>query len=125
MLGELVERAGAAGVQARLETGGTARPLSAGVDLAVFRIVQEALTNVTRHGGSPPPHATVLITYREDDIVVQVDDDGVGPSNGTSGGNGLAGMRERATALGGKLSAGARPGGGFRVRAWLPLGDDS
>jgi signal transduction histidine kinase len=80
--------------------------------------VQEALTNVSRHAGTAT--AEVRVVYGEDDLVVQVDDNGtaVGPS---SAGTGITGMTERATALGGRLQAGPRPVGGFRVRAWLPL----
>jgi signal transduction histidine kinase len=121
----LVSRAAAAGIEVRLEVDGPARPLPPGVDLAAFRIVQEALTNVTRHAG--PATATVRVTYGDDDLVVQVDDDGAGgPSPAVAapaagGGNGIRGMRERAAALGGRLDAGPRPGGGFRVRSWLPV----
>jgi signal transduction histidine kinase len=89
--------------------------------VAAFRIVQEALTNVTRHAGGAI--ATVRVSYGEQDLTVQVDDDGRGsPALGAAGsGKGILGMRERATALGGELEAGPRPGGGFRVRARLPL----
>jgi signal transduction histidine kinase len=117
---DLVRSAEAAGVAVRVEMGGTPRTLPAGVELAAFRIVQEALTNVARHAG--PASATVAVTYGDEDIVLQVDDDGRGPlANGSHEGNGLPGMRERAAALGGTLQAGPRPGGGFRVRAWLPV----
>ena len=117
----LVSRAEAAGLTVRTEVDGTPRPLPAGVDLAAYRIVQEALTNVTRHAG--PATATVRIVYGDDSVTVEVDDDGRGPlSNSTSaGGNGIPGMQERAAALGGALEAGPRPGGGFRVRARLPV----
>jgi signal transduction histidine kinase len=91
------------------------------VALAGFRIVQEALTNVARHAGAVS--ATVSVTYGDADLVVQVDNDGSAPSLAGSGGNGLHGMEERASALGGRLHAGPRPGGGFRVRAWLPVED--
>jgi signal transduction histidine kinase len=108
-------------VRTRVE--GTPRPLPAGTDLAAYRIVQEALTNVTRHAG--PASATVLITYGEQDLTVQVDDDGRGPAaagdTGKGNGNGIRGMRERVAALGGDLTTGPRPGGGFRVQARLPL----
>jgi signal transduction histidine kinase len=116
----LVANAAAAGLEVRIRVEGTPRPLPAGVDLAAFRIVQEALTNVTRHAG--PATATVLVAYGDDGLTVQVDDDGkgVGSGNGRLG-NGIRGMRERAAALGGELAAGPRPGGGFRVRARLPL----
>src|SRR5215471_397417 len=120
-LGDLVSRAAAPGLEVRAETEGSVRPLPFGVDLAAYRIVQEALTNVARHAG--PATATVRVSYREDDVTVQVDDDGRGPSarQQSPSGNGIVGMRERAAALGGQLHAGARPGGGFQVRARLPV----
>jgi signal transduction histidine kinase len=120
-LGDLVSHAAAAGLQVRAEISGTARELPFGVDQAAFRIVQEALTNVTRHAGTDT--ATVSIRYGQHDVTVQVDDDGQGPDDGLPppGGSGIAGMRERAAALGGELRAGSRPGGGFRVTATLPL----
>ena len=120
-LDDLVSHAAAAGLQVRTETDGEAHPLPFGVDVAAFRIVQEALTNVARHAG--PATATVLVDYGEHDLTVQVDDDGKGASAPpTAGaGKGVVGMRERAAALGGDLEAGPRPGGGFRVRARLPL----
>ncbi len=101
--------------------------MPAEVDVAAYRIVQEALTNSARHALCST--ATVSVRYADDDVVVQVDDDGAdaaGPGHATlpsakSCGNGIAGMTERAQALGGSLAAGPRPGGGFRVRARLPL----
>lgn len=120
-LDELVSQAAAAGLEVRTETDGEARPLPFGVDVAAFRIVQEALTNVARHAG--PATASVRLTYGDRDLTVQVDDDGQGTNlRGLAGsGKGIAGMRERVAALGGDLEAGPRPGGGFRVRARLPL----
>jgi signal transduction histidine kinase len=120
----LVANAQAAGQAVRTRVAGTPRPLPAGVDLAAFRIVQEALTNVTRHAGKAT--ATVLVGYGDGELTVQVDDDGRGPSGSGApepegGGNGIRGMRERAAALGGELEVGPRPGGGFRVAARLPL----
>jgi signal transduction histidine kinase len=117
---DLVASAAAAGVTARLEVCNGARPLQAGVDLAAYRIVQEALTNVARHSGATT--AEVRIVYGDDDLVVQVDDPGTGMVGPVQPGTGITGMTERATALGGNLQAGPRPGGGFRVRVWLPLG---
>jgi signal transduction histidine kinase len=117
----LVANAAGAGLEVHTRVEGTPRPLPAGVDLAAFRIVQEALTNVTRHAG--PATATVLVAYGDGDLTVQVDDDGRGNGapGATGGGNGIRGMRERAAALGGDLTAGPRPGGGFRVSAHLPV----
>jgi signal transduction histidine kinase len=126
----LLARTREAGLDVRLEVEGTPVPLPPEVDLAAFRIVQEALTNVTRHAGTP--RATVRIAYREADVTVQVDDDGRGgaaPRHGAGtdgGGNGIRGMQERTSALGGELEAGPRAdgvggGAGFRVRARLPL----
>jgi signal transduction histidine kinase len=113
-----------------LEVHGERRPLPASIDLAAFRIVQEALTNIVRHAGAGA--ATVELTYGPGELTVQVDDDGHGPSasggsrevpalDGERGGNGIPGMRERAVALGGTFDAGPRSGGGFRVRARIPV----
>jgi signal transduction histidine kinase len=133
-LDSLVAGAGAPGLEVRTRVEGLPRPLPAGTDLAAFRIVQESLTNVTRHAG--PARATVLIAYGDKDLTVRVDDDGKGVESAggrrESGsdrqprrsGNGIRGMRERVAALGGELSTGPRPGGGFRVQARLPLGSD-
>jgi signal transduction histidine kinase len=118
-LDRLVAGAEATGLLVSAKVEGTPRPLPAGTDLAAFRIVQESLTNVTRHAG--PASATVRIAYGKDDLTVQVDDDGKGPAANGAGGNGIRGMRERVAALGGELTAGPRPGGGFRVLARLPL----
>jgi signal transduction histidine kinase len=118
-LDRLVAGAEATGLPVSTRVEGTPRPLPAGTDLAAFRIVQESLTNVTRHAG--PASATVLVRYGTDDLTVQVDDDGEGPAANGAGGNGIRGMRERVAALGGQLTAGPRPGGGFRVLARLPL----
>jgi signal transduction histidine kinase len=118
----LVSRSAAAGLEVDVEVEGEEYPLPASVDLAAFRIVQESLTNVTRHAHASA--ATVHVAYAERELTVQIDDDGRGGSPGAGengGGNGIQGMRERAAALGGELQAGPRPGGGFRVRARLPL----
>jgi signal transduction histidine kinase len=119
-LDRLVSGATAAGIDVRVVTEGRPRPLPPSVDLAAFRIVQEALTNVTRHAGQAT--ATIVLTYGDSGLTVQVDDDGRGrTSNGSAGtGNGIPGMRERAAALGGRLDAGPKPDGGFRVTASLP-----
>ncbi|WP_433474334.1 sensor histidine kinase [Spirillospora sp. CA-142024] len=122
-LDDLLARARSAGLRVEAETTGDRRPLHAGTDLAAFRIVQESLTNVTRHAGPGPVTAWVRIAYGEHEIVVEVEDDGrgVSPLDDRPGGSGIRGMRERAAALGGAFDAGPRPGGGFRVRARLPL----
>lgn len=119
-LDDLVSQAAAAGLDVKTETSGTVRALPLQIDLAAFRIMQEALTNVTRHAGTVS--ATVRICYGEHDLTVQVDNDGHGSAaQPPAAGRGITGMRERAAALGGELHAGPRPGGGFRVTATLPL----
>ncbi|HEX6472842.1 MAG TPA: histidine kinase [Streptosporangiaceae bacterium] len=129
-LDDLVARARSAGLRVTCSVTGRRRPLPGGVDLAAFRIVQEALTNVTRHAGAGEHDgvtASIQVTYLERDVVVQVDDDGRGGGAAAPaerpGGSGIPGMRERAAALGGEFTAGPRPGGGFRVRARLPVPD--
>ncbi|WP_328483522.1 sensor histidine kinase [Streptomyces sp. NBC_00377] len=116
-LPELVEQAAHAGLTVEV-TGRTPR-LSPHTDLAAFRIVQEALTNVVRHSGSR--HARVRLDQGGGTLRLRIDDEGpaTGADAGGSG-NGLAGMRERAAALGGTIEAGPRPDGGFRVLAVLP-----
>ncbi|WP_406165746.1 sensor histidine kinase [Streptomyces sp. NBC_00996] len=117
-LPELVEQAAGAGLTVEIE--GEVPTLPPGTDLAAFRIVQEALTNVVRHSGSR--HARVRLESAEGALRLRIDDDGpaTGADAGGSG-NGLAGMRERAAALGGTIEAGPRDDGGFRVLAVLPL----
>jgi signal transduction histidine kinase len=103
-----------------LSVEGEPRPLSPGAELSMYRIVQEALTNVLRHGGAAT--ATLRVRYARDEVVVEVVDDGVGTSSGdSSGGHGLIGMRERVAVFGGRLETGALPDGGWRVLASLPL----
>jgi signal transduction histidine kinase len=120
-LESLVARARAAGLPVTVTVTGAERALPTDVDQAAYRIVQEALTNVSRHAGQAS--ASVQLRYTVDALAVQVDDDGAGAGTGprpTGHGLGLIGMRERVTALGGRLSAGPRDGGGFRVHAELP-----
>jgi signal transduction histidine kinase len=111
----------AAGLPVKLEVSGERRDLPPSVDLAAYRIVQEALTNVRRHAVDAT--ASVQLIYSDDGLTVQIDDDGAGPGarpGEVGGGNGIPGMRERATALGGSIEAGPLPRRGFRVRATLP-----
>jgi signal transduction histidine kinase len=123
-LPDLVGRTRSAGLAASVTVTGTPRPLPRDVDQAAYRIVQEALNNVTRHAGQAS--ATVHLCYRPDALTVQVDDDGTAapqtaaPQTAVPG-LGLIGMRERVSSLGGLLQAGPRRSGGFRVRAELPL----
>ncbi|MCW2674097.1 MAG: two-component sensor histidine kinase [Frankiales bacterium] len=117
-LPSLVSGLAGAGFDVRSRVEGTERLLPPAVDLAAYRIVQEALTNVTRHASAT--HADVVVTYGATGVTVQVTDDGHGGA-AVRVGNGLTGMRERALALGGSLVAGPRPQGGFRVEAVLPL----
>ncbi|XIG78456.1 two-component sensor histidine kinase [Streptomyces sp. SGAir0957] len=119
-LPELVEQAATAGLTVDVQADGERPPLSPGADLAAFRIVQEALTNVVRHSESR--RAQVQLAYHYASLTLTVDDDGPSSHAEAGGsGNGLAGMRERAAALGGTIEAGPRPDGGFRVVAELPL----
>jgi signal transduction histidine kinase len=123
-LGDLVERARSTGLPATVTISGTPRELPAEVDRAAYRIVQEALTNVSRHAGGAT--AAVRIGYADEELVVQVDDDGTATvARPPVPGVGLLGMRERVTALGGRLRAEPRSEGGFTVRAELPLGGPS
>jgi signal transduction histidine kinase len=133
-LDRLAARARTAGLPVTVNVTGAKRALPPEVDQAAYRIVQEALTNVSRHAG--PASAWVHLCYASDSLQIQVDDDGVGlstakstangnghnPGDGADSGRGLGlmGMRERVTALGGRLHAGPRDGGGFQVRAEIP-----
>jgi signal transduction histidine kinase len=126
-LESLVARARASGLPVTVTVTGAERALPPEVDQAAYRIVQEALNNVSRHAG--PACASVHLHYTLKALSVQVDDDGAGAaasngdgakSVGTARGLGLMGMRERVTALGGRLHAGPRDSGGFRVHAELP-----
>ena len=158
-LGDLTSRATAAGLSVHTDITGDERPLPAGTDLAAYRIVQEALTNVIRHADAA--NVTVRVSYGDASLGLDIEDDGSGPGSGGpaggarntggtgnagakahvgddmahsgeagagdrtgGGGNGIAGMRERTRLLGGELSARPLPGGGFLVRARLPLNRD-
>jgi signal transduction histidine kinase len=121
----LVARTREAGLDARLVVDGDPRELPPGVDLSVYRIVQEALTNVIRHANAA--RSTVMLSYAPNAVEVTVTDDGVGIppgalTAGASSGHGLVGMRERVALFGGELTARDRPdGSGFKVHASLPV----
>ena len=124
LLPELVERARATGLETTLTVEGPRPDVPAAVDRTAYRIVQESLTNVARHAAAAT--ASVRIDYRPDTLVIRVDDDGTGtPATGPVPGVGLLGMRERVTALGGRLRAEPRGEGGFTVQAELPVGRSS
>lgn len=114
---ELAESVGASGLTVRTEIDGVARDLPPAVEHAAFRVVQEALTNVAKHAGAKT--VVVRLGYGADALSVQVDDDGRGGD--APPGTGIRGMAERAQALGGELTAAPREGGGYRVRARLPV----
>ena len=115
----LIDQVGEAGLPVTLTVEGSRTPLPAGVDLSAYRIVQEALTNALKHAG--PASARVTVRYGEDELELDIVDDGAGAINGDGGGHGLIGMRERVTMFGGDLDAGARREGGYAVRARLPI----
>jgi signal transduction histidine kinase len=129
-LSELLGQARAAGLPVSLTVSGVPRPVPQGEALAVYRVVQESLTNVRKHAG-PGVTATVSLGYAEEGLVIRVTDDGRGAvisdsgltDGGVSdgGGHGLAGMRERIELYGGSVRTGSRPGGGYEVVARLPL----
>jgi signal transduction histidine kinase len=118
-LDALVRRTVEAGIPAELIRTGERGRLPASVELTAYRIVQESLTNVLRHAG--PATATVRVEHTSDALVVQVDDTGRGPGVGDGAGQGITGMHARAGAVGGTVATGPGPGGGFRVRARLPM----
>jgi len=133
-LGELpalAESVRAAGLPVRLVVDGAGAAVPAAVGVSAYRIVQEALTNVLKHAGAA--RAVVSIGYLDDAVTIEVTDDGTGPlapagpglAASAADGRGLAGMRERAALFGGELRAGPEPGGGFTVRARLPVANGS
>ncbi|MGO9178749.1 MAG: sensor histidine kinase [Candidatus Limnocylindrales bacterium] len=118
----LVARVRAAGLPVELQVEGERPAVPAGPDLAAYRIIQEALTNVVKHAGKAS--ASVRIAYTPDRVEVEVTDDGRGAAahlDAEPGGRGLVGMRERALLYGGTLEAGPRPSGGYRVHAAFPI----
>jgi signal transduction histidine kinase len=118
-LNELVETARGAGTPVALTLEGTVTPLSPGIDLCAYRILQEALTNVRRH--APGAAVEVDVTYAPDTLRLRVRDHGPGRASPDPDGHGLLGMRERAVMVGGTLTAGPAEGGGFVVDATLPV----
>jgi signal transduction histidine kinase len=114
----------AGGLPVRLEVTGRRRPLPSGVELSVYRIVQEALTNVLKH--SHPTSVTVTLSFCDARLAVEVIDDAAMQSDQheATTGHGIVGMRERVVLLGGELETGRRVGGGYRVAASLPIGGD-
>ena len=115
----LIARTREAGLPVELDEQGEPRPLAPAAGLAVYRVAQEALTNVLKHAG-PRATATVLLRWEPDQVTVVVRDDGAGQRPSDGHGRGLTGMRERVEPRGGTLTAGPRPDGGFEVRAAIP-----
>jgi signal transduction histidine kinase len=121
-VGQLITGTADAGVRVHLEICGTQRAIPPGVDLAAYRIIQEALTNVVKHARTTASRVTV--TYDDDALGLEITDDGAGAPAAAvvaGPGHGMAGMRERASLFGGEFHAGPLPGRGFRVAARLPL----
>jgi signal transduction histidine kinase len=115
----LVEQVRQSGLPVELNVEGDPVRLPAGVDLSAYRIVQEALTNAIKHAG--PAHAWVSVRYAEDDVEIEVENDGSSDGAADADGHGLVGMRERVALCGGELHSGPRPGGGFKISARLPV----
>jgi len=121
-LTDLIKQVNDSGLPVEFTVDGTPQDLPEGKQLAIYRIIQEALTNTLKHGG-PGARATVEVTYGADEIVLRITDDGRGAAAPQAeGGHGLIGMRERAAMYGGTVTAGPRPGGGFQVVARFPVG---
>jgi signal transduction histidine kinase len=118
-LDKLVTQVREAGLPVELHVEGKVTPLSPGVDLTGYRLVQEGLTNAVKHAGASG--AQVLVRYGAEEVEIEVSDDGDGTGGGEGSGHGLVGMRERVAVYGGELEAGPRPEGGFALRARLPL----
>jgi signal transduction histidine kinase len=118
-LDALAAQVGEAGLAVDLSVEGEPIELPPGVDLSAYRIVQEALTNALKHAG--PATARVVVRYRENDLELEITDTGLGAGASDGEGHGLVGMRERVSLYGGKIEAGPQDGGGFAVRARLPM----
>ena len=119
-LPQLIDQSRSAGLPVDVKVDGQFRPLPAGVELAVYRIIQEALTNTRKHAGAGSA-ASVELTYDQAAVTAEIRDNGPGnlPGNGAGTGNGLAGLRARASAYGGSFEAGPTADG-FRVTARIP-----
>ena len=115
----LVEQVRKSGLPVELHVEGEPVRLPAGVDLSAYRIVQEALTNALKHAG--PAHAWVSVRYADEDVEIDVENDGSSDGAVDADGPGLVGMRERVALCGGELHSGPRPGGGFKISARLPV----
>ena len=111
-----------AGLPVELEVDGEPRELPPGVDLSAYRVIQEALTNALRYAG--PAHAWVTVRWKEAALELEIANDGRSEPGEGGGGHGLAGLRERVALVGGSVDSGPRAGGGFVVRAHLPIGDE-
>jgi signal transduction histidine kinase len=110
-----------AGLPVELDIEGEQRELAPGVDLAAYRVVQEALTNALKYAG--PARAWVKVRWASDELELAVENDGRADANGQDGGgHGLVGMKERVAVVGGTLESGPRSGGGFVVTARIPIG---
>lgn len=120
----LVDEFNETGLEVTLSVHGEEVELPVRVELAVYRIVQESLTNALRHAG-PDARAIVRLETNGEGVRIEVTDDGIGASPGANGGHGTIGMRERAQLLGGSFHAGPRPRGGYSVFAYLPVEEDS
>lgn len=118
-LDELIASFDRSGLCVERHTAGGIRPVPVAVDRAVYRVIQESLTNVAKHAGVDA--ATLLLSYAEDRLLVVVEDDGDGCATTGRTGHGITGMRERVTAVGGHLDVGPKPPRGFRVRASIPM----
>jgi signal transduction histidine kinase len=116
----LLDGVRSAGIDVNLAVDGAPRELAPGVDLAAYRVVQESLTNALKHGACEK--AWVSLHWRDDELELEIANDGLGDGDGAGGGHGLDGMRERVALYGGEVEAGERDGGGYVVRARLPLG---
>lgn len=118
-VGALAERMVDSGLDVDVRVEGAPGPVSPGVDISAYRIVQEALTNVLKHAEAA--RATVRVLHRDGGVEIEVTDDGTaGPAAVNGQGQGLTGMRERVGLYGGSLEAGPAPAGGWRLHAWLP-----